>query len=257
MDDNLKQEVELQVRKLFSEDAAKHREYLQNQLTQLKWTAGIIGAVLATAIVYFAGKSYSDLQKITETQVTSQIIDASIVGKIKDRVTVSIDQAISSKETKDRIASAVGEQVKQALGEETAKRLDAAVAEKLKQINSIDLKNSLLPPGSIVAWYGQSNPPDGWHICDGTQGTPNLLNRFIRGAPSNSQPATTGGSDKHTHNVSITLGAGPSKGSDYRWGETPWANAPYPALSGNYTSLTDSQSNLPPYVDVVFIMKLY
>lgn len=59
--------------------------------------------------------------------------------------------------------------------------------------------------GMIVMWSGSlSGYPDGWHLCDGTDGTPNLLGKFIRGIPtSGTVPGTTGGSDAasidHTH----------------------------------------------------------
>lgn len=40
-----------------------------------------------------------------------------------------------------------------------------------------------LPVGSIIMWSGDAEDiPDGWVICDGTNGTPNLLNRFVVGA---------------------------------------------------------------------------
>lgn len=39
------------------------------------------------------------------------------------------------------------------------------------------------PVGTIVYWSGSvDNIPAGWHICDGTDGTPDLRNRFIMGA---------------------------------------------------------------------------
>ncbi len=39
--------------------------------------------------------------------------------------------------------------------------------------------NSQLPIGSIIM-YGKTEIPEGWHICDGTDGTPNLVNSFIK-----------------------------------------------------------------------------
>ena len=40
-------------------------------------------------------------------------------------------------------------------------------------------KNSL-PKGSIIMFNSTQNIPDGWHICDGTNGTPNLIDKFIK-----------------------------------------------------------------------------
>lgn len=40
-------------------------------------------------------------------------------------------------------------------------------------------KNSL-PKGSIIMFNSIQEIPDGWHICDGTNGTPNLIDKFIK-----------------------------------------------------------------------------
>lgn len=41
----------------------------------------------------------------------------------------------------------------------------------------------LLPFGTIVIWAGNTtNIPAGWHLCDGTAGTPDFRDRFIVGA---------------------------------------------------------------------------
>ncbi len=41
----------------------------------------------------------------------------------------------------------------------------------------------VIPKGMIVMWSG-STVPDGWALCDGTNGTPNLSDKFIVGAGS-------------------------------------------------------------------------
>ena len=40
-----------------------------------------------------------------------------------------------------------------------------------------------MPVGTILAYTGNlADIPNGWHLCDGTEGTPNLLdNRFLEG----------------------------------------------------------------------------
>lgn len=57
-----------------------------------------------------------------------------------------------------------------------------------------------VPEGSIALWSGTLvNVPANWSLCDGTGGTPNLIARFLRGAPAATEPGTTGGADSHTH----------------------------------------------------------
>ena len=58
-----------------------------------------------------------------------------------------------------------------------------------------------LPAGVIVAWSGsQASIPSGWVLCNGSNSTPDLRNRFIVGAGSGSNytPGNTGGSDSVT-----------------------------------------------------------
>jgi len=52
--------------------------------------------------------------------------------------------------------------------------------------------------GLIVMWSGLvANIPSGWVLCNGQNGTPDLRDRFIKGASGN--PGATGGSTTHTH----------------------------------------------------------
>lgn len=55
-----------------------------------------------------------------------------------------------------------------------------------------------IPHGVIVMWSGTLlNIPDGWALCDGYNGTPNLLDRFIVSVPSaNTNPGGTGGENE-------------------------------------------------------------
>ena len=41
------------------------------------------------------------------------------------------------------------------------------------------INKSSLPVGSIIMFNG-TIIPDKWHICDGTDGTPNLIDKFIK-----------------------------------------------------------------------------
>lgn len=52
-----------------------------------------------------------------------------------------------------------------------------------------------VPSGFIGMWSGSSDAiPDGWALCDGNNGTPDLRNRFIIGAGSDYAVGSTGGS---------------------------------------------------------------
>lgn len=83
------------------------------------------------------------------------------------------------------------------------------------------ITNSEVPSGLIAMWSGATNdPPDGWVFCDGTNGTPNLKNRFILGAsgdsPTTPNPGQTGGQHSltllegnlpaHAHVITVDIG---------------------------------------------------
>ena len=70
----------------------------------------------------------------------------------------------------------------------------------------------LIPPGGIIMWSGlEVNIPVGWYLCNGTNSTPDLRNRFVIGAGTGSSYAIgdTGGSANavvvsHTHTTTVT-----------------------------------------------------
>ena len=69
---------------------------------------------------------------------------------------------------------------------------------------------SAIPAGVIVMWSGSiAAIPAGWYLCDGSNGTPNLRDRFVIGAGSAYAVGGTGGSKdaivvSHSHSTSIS-----------------------------------------------------
>ena len=56
-----------------------------------------------------------------------------------------------------------------------------------------------IPSGMISLWYGSiGSIPAGWYLCDGTNGTPDLRDRFIVGAGNSYSVAATGGATSVT-----------------------------------------------------------
>ncbi|MBQ9727912.1 MAG: hypothetical protein IJV65_10485 [Kiritimatiellae bacterium] len=55
------------------------------------------------------------------------------------------------------------------------------------------------PKGAIVLWSGSTTViPDGWKLCDGQNGTPDLRDRFVAGAGGEYAVSATGGEKTHT-----------------------------------------------------------
>lgn len=73
---------------------------------------------------------------------------------------------------------------------------------------------SIVPSGVILMWSGSiATIPSGWLLCDGTNSTPDLRNRFIVGAGSTYAVGATGGSadatlPSHTHTATSTASGG-------------------------------------------------
>lgn len=118
-----------------------------------------------------------------------------------------------------------------------------------------------VPRGTVLPWVPQQNdlrtdngvvswkPPEGWVLCDGTQGTPNLINRFIRGAMNTDQ--TAGGQENHTHQVDL---AGAIRSPESNTPMVYGLNAPQ--MWHTHLATVSSVSNMPPFVSLLYIMKL-
>lgn len=62
------------------------------------------------------------------------------------------------------------------------------------------LKVAGIPSGVICMWHGTiANIPAGWYLCNGSNDTPNLLDRFILSVGESQDPGGTGGSNTHIH----------------------------------------------------------
>ena len=62
------------------------------------------------------------------------------------------------------------------------------------QDNGKIYSNIIFTKGMIIAWFGTINEvPENWVICNGTNGTPDLRNKFIIGTSDDIKFSTTGG----------------------------------------------------------------
>ena len=108
--------------------------------------------------------------------------------------------------------------------------------------------------GSIVMWSGLiANIPTGYHLCDGSAGTPDLRDRFIRHAQTQDEIGNTGGEiehshtfqgDGHTHNIigGTALAAGADKADT--------------TDSTQVAGTTNVSPNMPHWYALAFIMRI-
>ena len=137
-----------------------------------------------------------------------------------------------------------------------------------------------VPSGAIVMWNGSiASIPSGWYLCNGTNGTPDLRDRFVVGAGSTYAVAATGGSKdaivvSHTHSASSSVsdpGHNHTIGFqnntiDQNSGSAPLSRQGTSSTSTATTGISVSTSisstgssgtnaNLPPYYALCYIMK--
>lgn len=81
-----------------------------------------------------------------------------------------------------------------------------ALVKRLIDAYAQSVVEKMIPARCPIAWYPESavDPvPDGWLLCDGTNGTPDLRDKFIVGAGGDFDIGDTGGSDTHGHGGSV------------------------------------------------------
>lgn len=125
----------------------------------------------------------------------------------------------------------------------------------------VDGLNSAMPSGGIIMWSGSSaSIPSGWYLCDGNNGTPNLVNRFVVGATGSYSVDSIGGSTSssisHTHTYSGTTSTYtadvPTGGSS---GTNKGGTHNHTFSGTTSTPSVTSISVLPPYYALCYIMK--
>ena len=67
----------------------------------------------------------------------------------------------------------------------------------------VEISGFLVPSGVILMWGGSADTiPRGWALCDGTNGTPDLLDRFVVASGKNYPQGSKGGAASATPDVS-------------------------------------------------------
>ena len=75
-------------------------------------------------------------------------------------------------------------------------------ADTIDGLTKAQLTNSVMT--NLIVWFFNASIPDGWHLCDGTNGTVNALNKYVIGADEETI-FDTGGNDVFSPSVSLTV----------------------------------------------------
>jgi hypothetical protein len=145
-----------------------------------------------------------------------------------------------------------------------------------------NVQSSGFLPGMIMIWTGNTAPA-GWALCDGSNGTPDLSDRFVVGFGPVIPYGDTGGSTdavvvQHAHSVTgstasagahvhggvprlitdVDRGSGSSFFSLDNTGSTASAGTHTHNITGTATAtgVSGNFANMPPYYALAYIMKL-
>lgn len=103
-----------------------------------------------------------------------------------------------------------------------------------------------IPTGIITMWSGSTATiPSGWVICDGTNSTPDLRDKFVIGAGSTYAVDATGGDTTHNH----------TGNTGYTGGGTLAGPGTAKIGTQSHRHTISSVNHLPPYYALAFIMK--
>jgi hypothetical protein len=113
----------------------------------------------------------------------------------------------------------------------------------------------IVPVGGIILWSGSvASIPTGWQICDGTNGTPDLRDRFVVGAGSSYAVGATGGSTtkdvSHTHGPG-TLATDTEANHSHTSGTLATDSDNHSHTSGTLSTDSDGHSHTMPGLSVV------
>lgn len=145
-------------------------------------------------------------------------------------------------------------------------------------LGTIPASAPTLPSGVIILWSGAiGSIPAGYYLCNGSNGTPDLRDRFVIGAGNNYSVAQTGGSAdaivvSHTHTATVTdpghlhtvgLIAASGEGTTTAQGTPQAATATTNtstastgiSVANSTTGTSGTGANIPPYYALCYIMK--
>lgn len=149
-------------------------------------------------------------------------------------------------------------------------------------IGTASATGATIPAGLISLWSGSiGSIPTGWYLCDGTNGTPDLRDRFVVGAGTTYAVTATGGSTdsivvQHNHTATSVV-TDPGHTHTWQTFQSVYDGLDSTVLGGQAPTLTTNtgssttgitvattiansgvsgvNANLPPYYALAYIMR--
>ncbi len=116
------------------------------------------------------------------------------------------------------------------------------------------ITENIVIPGGIIMWHGLlADIPASYTLCDGTNGTPDLRDKFVVGTPVGVDPGGVGGNVNHAHTFT---GDGHFHGLGAGFGLTTGPDRDSITTTNPAIGTTDPEDGRPPFYAIAYIMKL-
>ena len=251
---------EIELRKLWSAEAAGFREFLQRQFRYITIGVSTFALVGSGLFVWF----FSDNVKHS---IDAKIVEYRIVDSLRNKVAEYVQIAAGSDQTRAQITEVVRKEATDIVNQLANEEIKKQVGIELKKVEGLDvdllIQRATISQNAVVAFADRAGCPDGWTRFEAANG------RFILGVSDSFDPLATGGEQR----VTLTEAELPSHGhviGPYEWGHSingngnaaridvddgrPWSGH-RGRLHADASGGGQSHNNMPPYIALYFCKK--
>lgn len=240
--------------------ASNHDDIVEIKASILFWNTALPSLLLLFGALGFA--SYDDLiEKVSEKVKTdyNQFINKETIDALVKEIGALRD---TSKVYKEKTMALLALATTQSQSMDEVYRSTQANA---SEIAAIFVK--ALPEGAIFPYYGLRYDFDKtmWALCDGTNGTPDLRNRFILGSGFENI-GSKDGEEQHSHSINLDIDGTVTKrgvSEDSRFGGPAAGGVPFKVEKHEHVfkiskdkANIGTASNMPPFFRLVYLMKI-
>lgn len=256
-------------------DAQQYATTAQSAATSAQGYAAAAGVSAADA-QYWAGQA----QAIGSAEAAAITYDNATSGMVADNCQTAIDELDS------RLDALAADEV--SYDNATSGLSATDVKDAIDELKTLISAISLIPSGIIAIWKGSLiSIPSGWTLCNGSNGTPDLRDKFVVCAagtysvggsggaatvtlttdqiPAHNHVASSNSTGAHTHEIngyptggaqSLVIASGADTGGGINTVATQSSGIHSHTITVNNTGGGQSHNNLPPYYALAYIMKL-
>jgi|GEM_PF-7004352 len=142
MDADLKDSVELEVRRLLAQEVAAYREHVQTIFARLVWGIGILVSVAVGGFIYSFGNTKEQLKEDLKTAVRQEVVSYQVNQGMKQYLVEQAQQIAGGPEVRAGITSTVTVAVQEAL--------------KTQAPNNVELAELLTKNTATCVRYGEA-----------------------------------------------------------------------------------------------------